>query len=192
MALLEVAKRKQFFKELGLGEYNATNIKKLQKKYMLRKSDWDGIYGQNTDNLLRHLYNVLKHANPKNFRPEEFVCECGGKYCTGYPNYMKAKQMEHLQTIRNHYNRPMIITCGLRCKKQNEIVKGIASSKHLNGKATDFYMRGVTDTLANRIKAIKYIKTLKNSAYCYGDGIDSNGGTERKEGMGNALHTDTK
>ena len=190
MALLELSKRKQFFKELGLGEYNAINIKKLQKTYLLRKTDWDGIYGQITDNLLRHLYNVKKHS--KNFAPEEFVCECGGKYCSGYPNYMKAKQMEHLQTIRSHYNRPMVITCGLRCKKQNEIVKGIASSKHLNGKATDFYMKGVTDTLANRIKAIKYIRTLKNFSYCYGDGINSNGDTDRYLDMGNALHTDTK
>ena len=191
MALLELSKRKSFFKKLGLGEYNATNIKKFQKKYMARKSDWDGIYGRDTDYLLRHVYNVKMHS--KNFTPEEFRCECGGRYCTGYPNYMKAKQMEHVQTIRTHYNRPMIVTCGLRCKRYNAELSGsVVNSKHLNGQATDFYMVGVTDTLANRKKAIKYIKTLKNHSYTYGNGITSLGGYISAPYMGNALHTDTK
>ena len=42
MALLTVEKRKEYFKALGLGEYNEENIKALQKRYMLRKSDADG------------------------------------------------------------------------------------------------------------------------------------------------------
>ena len=86
MALLTEATRIKYFEKLGLGEYNEANIKKLQKKY-LRKKDVDGIYGTNTDNLLRHVYNVKAYT--KNFEPEEFKCECGGRYCTGYPTYMK-------------------------------------------------------------------------------------------------------
>ena len=58
MALLAESTRKKYFKELGLGEYNKSNIKKLQKKYFSRQSDIDGIYGTDTDNLLRHVYNV--------------------------------------------------------------------------------------------------------------------------------------
>ena len=34
MALLTVAQRKQYFKELGLGAYNKENILKFQKKYI--------------------------------------------------------------------------------------------------------------------------------------------------------------
>lgn len=191
MALLTTAKRKQFFKELGLGEYNKDSIKKFQKKYMARKSDWDGIYGTDTDNLLRHVYNVKKHS--RNFSPEEFKCECGGRYCTGYPNYMKSKQMEHLQYIRSFYGKPMTVTCGLRCKGYNAELNGsIANSLHLTGKATDFYMFGVTDTLANRKKAIAVIKKLKNHHYTYGNGINSIGGNVYAPYMGNALHTDTQ
>ena len=189
MALLTVEQRKTRFKYLGLGEYNEANIRKFQKKY-LRSKDVDGIYGTNTDNALRHVYNVKKYT--KNFSPEEFKCECGGKYCTGYPSYMKKVELENLQTIRSHYGKPMVVTCGLRCKTYNSKLSGsIPNSKHLTGYATDFYMSGVTDTLANRKAAIKYIKTLPNHNYTYGNGINSNGYAVKASYMGNALHTDT-
>lgn len=189
MALLSVETRKAYFKKLGLGEYNAANIKKLQKKY-LRSKDVDGIYGIDTDRLLRHVYNVTTCT--KNFKPEEFKCECGGRYCTGYPSYMKQVELKNLQNIRTHYGKPMKVTCGLRCKTYNSRLSGsIPNSKHLYGYATDFYMAGVTDTLANRKAAIKYIKKLPNHNYTYGNGINSDGARIAAAYMGNALHTDT-
>lgn len=190
MALLSVNQRKEYFKALGLGEYNKANILKLQKQYFTRKSDCDGIYGVNTDNLLRHVYNVKTYT--KNFSPKEFICDCGRRYCTGYPTYMKDYQLKHLQTIRDHYGRPMTITSGMRCRTRNRRVGGITNSLHLYGQATDFYMRGVTDSLANRRKAIKYIKTLKRHNYTYGNRCNSCGGSPRAPYMGNALHTDTR
>lgn len=190
MALLSVEKRKSYFKYLGLGEYNEANIEKFQKKAFTRKSDIDGVYGTNTDRALRHFRNVKKYA--PNFKPEEFKCECGGKYCTGYPSWMKKVELENLQTIRNHYKKPMIVTCGLRCRPYNNSLAGsISNSKHLSGYATDFYMSGVTDTLANRKAAIRWIKTLPNHGYTYGNGYNSNGVAIRAAYMGNALHTDT-
>lgn len=190
MALLSVEKRKQYFKYLGLGEYNEANIKKFQKKAFTRKSDIDGVYGTNTDRALRHFRNVKKYA--PNFKPEEFKCECGGRYCTGYPSWMKKVELDNLQTIRNHYKKPMIVTCGLRCRPYNNSLAGsISNSKHLSGYATDFYMSGVTDTLANRKAAIRWIKTLPNHNYTYGNGYNSNGVAIRAAYMGNALHTDT-
>ena len=191
MALLTVAKRKEYFLYLGLGKYNKANILKMQKKYMLRKSDWDGSYGPNTDALLRHLRNVKKYA--PSFKPTEFRCGCKGKYCSGYPTRMKAKELKHIQTIRNHYDKPMIITSALRCKKYNDLLRGSSSdSRHMKGYAVDFYIAGVTDTLANRKRTIKYIKKLKNHHYTYGNGINSNGYAVYAPNMGNAMHTDTK
>lgn len=189
MALLTTEQRKKFFKALGLGEYNKTNIKKLQKKYM-RSKDVDGIYGTDTDKVLRHVYNVKTYT--KNFAPEEFKCECGGRYCTGYPSFMKPVELQNLQKIRDHYGKPMTVTCGLRCKTYNNKLRGsIGNSKHLTGYATDFYMKGVTDTLANRKKAIAWIKKLPNHNYTYGNGINSKGAKISAGYMGNALHTDT-
>jgi len=157
MALLTKEQRKIRFKYLGY-TYDNQGIKAFQKKY-LRAKDVDGKYGENTDKALRHVYNVKKYT--KDFSPEEFKCECGGKYCTGYPSYMKKVQLQNLQTIRTHYGKPMTVTCGLRCKTYNSKLRGsISNSKHLTGYATDFYMKGVTDTLANRKAAIKYIKKL--------------------------------
>lgn len=188
MALLSEKTRKSMFDSLGLGEYNKTNIKKLQKMY-LRPQDIDGVYGVNTDRLLRHIYNVRTCA--PDFKPTEFKCECGGRYCTGYPTYMKKVELRHIQKIRDHYKKPMTVTCGMRCKTYNSKLSGsVSNSLHLVGRAVDFYMPGVTDTLANRKKAVKYIKALPNHHYTYGNGINSNGYSVYAPYMGNALHTD--
>lgn len=197
MALLSEKQRKQYFSDLGLGEYNANNILKVQKKYLLRKSDWDGIYGTNTDNLIRHLKAVKD--NCKNFAPEEFKCGCNGKYCSGYPTYMKPIELANIQSIRTHYGKPMTVTCGVRCSRYNTLVGGITNSEHLKGLAVDYYIAGVTDTLANRKNSVKWIKTLPNHHYTYGNGIyveTVNGktytGSKSASGMGNALHTDSR
>lgn len=190
MALLTSAKRKEYFNYLGLGAYNKANILKFQKKYFTRAKDHDGLYGPNTDNLLRHVYNVKKYAG-KNFKPEEFRCGCGRKYCTGYPTYMKPAELANLQTIRTHYGKPMQITSGLRCKGFNSRLKGSSTnSKHLTGQAADFYMAGVTDTLARRKSAIAYIKKLPNHNWTYGNGWCSKGYSVSAPNMGNAIHTD--
>ena len=191
MALLSVEKRREFFAYLKLGTYNKENIRKFQAKYFVRKKDIDGIYGPNTDILLRHVYNVTRYT--KNFNPTEFRCECGGKYCSGYPSWMKKIELEHIQAIRDYYKKPMVITCGLRCKGLNRELNGsIQNSLHLTGYAVDFYMLGVSDTLAKRKKSIKKIRTLKNHHYTYGNGINSYGVAISAPYMGNALHTDTQ
>ena len=187
MALLSENTRKKYFKSLGLGEYCTANIKKLQKKYM-RPADVDGIYGINTDRVLRHVYNC---SLVKNFEPEEFRCPCGK--CTGYPDRMKQVELEHIQTIRDHYGKPMIITSGLRCKYENSRVGGVPNSAHLTGYAVDFYMQGVTDSVPNRNKAMSYIKSLPYHKFTYGACmVDSDGAYRSATGMGNAMHTETK
>ncbi len=191
MALLTVEQRERRLKFLGYGEYNEANIKKFQKKaFPTMPTQWDGKWGINTDRAARHFYNVKKYT--KNFEPEEFKCECGGRYCTGYPSYMKKVELQNLQKIRDHYGRPMVVTCGLRCRGYNNSLAGsIPNSKHLTGYACDFYMRGVTDTLANRKQSIKWIKKLPNHNYTYGNGINSYGYRIAAGYMGNAMHTDT-
>lgn len=190
MALLSVEHRKAVFKYLGLGEYNEQNIKAFQKKYLLRKSDVDGIYGSDTDNALRTVYYTKRYC--KDFRPEEFRCECHGKYCCGYPNFMKPSELIHIQAIRDHYGKPITVTCGLRCRTWNSHLGGsIQNSLHMQGQAIDFYQEGVTDNLANRKRSIKWIKKQPSHHYTYGNGINSYGNYVNAPYMGNALHTDT-
>jgi len=190
MALLTISKRKEYFKFLGLGAYNKANIEKLQRKYFTRKSDIDGIYGANTDILLRHVYNVKKVC--KDFTPEEFKCECGGKYCTGYPVQMKAVELYVLQAIRDKYKKPITITSGLRCKRYNNSLPGsIPSSKHTTGYAVDIYVPGATDTLARRKSLISVLKTLPNFDYAYCNGYNSYGEKISASNMDNAIHFQT-
>lgn len=189
--LLTKKKRREYFKYLGLGEYNKENILKLQKKYFTDKYEWDGKYGARTDSLLRHVYNVKKHC--KNFEPEEFRCGCGDRYCDGYPTHMRARELKHIQAIRDHYNVPVQITSGLRCRTFNAQLSGSSkTSRHMIGKAVDFYVKGVTDSLAKRKQAIAYIRTLPNHNWTYGDGWCSANYEVKAPNMGNALHTDVR
>lgn len=189
MALLTLDERKAIFKELGL-EYNEATLLAMQKKYMLRKKDYDGKYGQDSDNMLRTVWNTLRLT--KNFDPKEFRCDCGGRFCCGFPSYMKANELMHIQTIRSHYNKPITVTQGLRCTGRNKELRGsVVNSGHLKGRAIDFYQKGVTDTLANRKVSIKWIKKQPNHKYTYGNGIDSSGYKYIAPYMGNCLHTET-
>lgn len=189
MALLSKADREKRFKYLGYDGYNKDNILKFQKKaFPNNKEQQDGKYGINTDRALRHFYNVKKCA--PSFAPTEFRCNCG--HCTGYPSYMKQVELKHLQKIRDHYGKPMTITSGLRCEYENTRSGGVKNSGHLRGYASDIYMKGVTDTVANRQKALKYFKSLPNHEFSYGAHMkDSNGLYRTADGMGNAMHTET-
>lgn len=188
MALLSVSERKRQMKELGY-EYTKEGIRKLQKRYFTRRKDIDGKYGKYTDILVRHCYNVQMYA--PHFKPQEFKCGCDGQYCTGYPTYMKKEMLVLLEAIRIHYGKPIIVTCGLRCKTYNAKLNGsVQQSEHLKGKAVDFYQKGVTDTLAHRKKSVIWIKKQKNRGYIYGNGINSYGNKVNAPYMGNALHVD--
>lgn len=186
MGLLSKTNQEKYLKALGFND-----ILSFQKKAFTKKSEMDGIYGTNTDNALRTWYNVYKYTT--NFEPKEFMCDCGGKYCSGYPTYMKKEVLQNIQTIRSHWGKPVTVTCGMRCKTYNARLNGsISTSLHLSGYAIDFYQKGVTDSLANRKTSIKWIKKLPNHNYTYGNGINSQGSKVNAPNMGNALHTDCK
>lgn len=49
-----------------------------------------------------------------------------------------------LDPIRERFATPVIITSGYRCKRLNDLVKGVKDSQHREGKAADFYFAGFT------------------------------------------------
>lgn len=190
MALLSKERRERRFQYLGFGEYNEKSIKKFQKTAFPHDEDeWDGVYGKHTDNALRTIYNV-KRFGQGYFEPEEFTCKCG--HCCGYPTYMKKVQIQHLVRIRKHYGKPMHVTSGMRCEYENTQQGGVSNSGHLRGYATDFYMQGVTETVKQRTKALKWIKKQPNHQFTYGAYMyDSDGNYRVAKSMGNAMHTET-
>lgn len=171
-----------------LAELGYASVQDFQKAVMYPQYV-DGKYGQQTENALISAINVKR--NTKNFSVKEFRCECGGRYCCGYPSTLKVEMLKNIQAIRDHWGRPITVTCGLRDKTYNSKLGGsIQNSLHLSGQAVDFYQSGVTDTLANRKQSIKWIKTLPAHHYTYGNGINSYGNGVSAPYMGNALHTD--
>ena len=188
--MLTVATRKKYFKQLGLGEYNKSNILKFQKMAFSNTHEHDAIYGKKTDIALTHWHHVRTYT--KNFEPPEFKCPCGR--CSGYPTYMRANELKHIQTIRTHYGKPMTITSGLRCEYENNRLSGSSKeSGHLKGKAVDFFIKGVTDSVPNRNKALKYIKGLKHHKFTYGAYmVDSDGTYRQAASMENAMHTEVR
>jgi hypothetical protein len=98
----------------------------------------------------------------KYLKKEEFKCECGGRYCSGYPAQLSKALVHILDTVRSRYGKPITITSGLRCVKQNAIDGGIVNSKHLYGKAADFWFSGMDKTAV-----IAYMRTLPGYSYAY-------------------------
>lgn len=189
--LLTVKQRQTRLKALGYytGKVDGKNgpltkkaVKAIQDDYFVRKSDRDGIYGNNTDILLRNAYAVKLHC--ENFELSEFKCECGGKYCTGYPVRLNEQLLKNIQSIRKKYG-PTTITSGMRCKPyNNSLVGSSTTSRHMKGKAIDF-VNSSTNDYSNRVRVMSYIRKLPKHNYTYcNDGSIPN--------MGNAIHFDVK
>jgi hypothetical protein len=110
-------------------------------------------------------YKPLTEDNVKdfpNFSYSEFACHCGGKYCNGFPVAFSYDLARNLQTIRDHFGKPLHITSPVRDTRWNSEVGGTKNSPHTKGWACDFYINGVSyNELAS------YVKTLPYFHYCY-------------------------
>ena len=190
--LLNLQTRQIYLKELGFyngaidgieGAKTKAAYKALQDKYFARSSDCDGIYGNNTDTLLRNAYYVKVYA--PNFKLKEFKCKCGGKYCTGYPKVLSINLLKAVQAIRAKYG-VTTITSGMRCAKWNSKQRGSsANSYHLRGKAVDF-KNSKTATLSGRREVMAYFKKQAGAGYTY---CNENGSAPY---MGTAIHIQVK
>ncbi len=98
----------------------------------------------------------------KNFEFKELKCKCGGKYCNGYPVGFSYELLSQLQDVRNYFGKPVIITSAVRCAQHNANVGGVKNSKHTQGRAVDFYVKGVSYA---KLKA--YVNKLPYKNYQY-------------------------
>lgn len=199
--LLTKKKRQTYLKELGYYKGKVDGIEgaqtkaaylRLQKDYFEREKDIDGLYGKNTDILLKNAYKVHKYC--KNFKLSEFRCGCinkGHNYCTGYPVELNTHLLKYLQEIRNN-NGAVTITSGLRCQRYNNKLSGSSStSKHMSGKAIDFNNKKVCASLSKRKAFIDSIikKLYVKYAYCNGYARTKTKKTYPKaSNMGSSIH----
>ena len=77
----------------------------------------------------------------KNFSITEFHCK--GTNCGCKETLHDPQLSAYLQQIRDHFGKPVFITSGYRCAKQNAAVGGTAASRHMKGQAADFYIPDV-------------------------------------------------
>ena len=77
------------------------------------------------------------------FTREEFRCQCGGRYCDGFPAEPEEKLVRALDAIRRRLGVPVQIVdaggSGVRCRVHNANVGGVANSEHLYGRAADLH-----------------------------------------------------
>ena len=153
---------------VGTNTINA--IKAVQRRYGLVV---DGIAGTAT---FRALNNNIGNGSSAHFAQYEFRCPCGN--CNGYPGGVtNAKLLTILEGLRSYYGKPVTITSGQRCASYNSRVGGISNSAHKTGKAADFYIPGICDSVAGRRQVISKAYAL-GAAYSYAN----------TKGMGNAVH----
>lgn len=77
------------------------------------------------------------------FDREEFRCQCGGRYCNGFPEEPEEELVRTCDEIRRRLGVPVSIVdsggSGVRCSQHNANVGGVANSNHLYGKAADLH-----------------------------------------------------
>ena len=122
----------------------------------------DGIFGTQTEKaiLLAVSSGMPGKETTENFwdgihyfKRAEFKCKCGK--CGGFPVETDAELVKLLETIRAHFNAPVVITSGIRCKAHNANVGGASASQHLYGTAADIVVKGVAPA-----KVVAYAETL--------------------------------
>ena len=134
------------------GSKSTAAAKAFQKDFDMTP---DGVVGQETEKALKHAvaYGMpVKKAESdtggfwdgvKHFKRAEFKCKCG-KYCDGFPVEPSEKLVELLEKIREHFNAPVTVSSGVRCKTHNSNVGGASASQHLKGTAADIKVQGKT------------------------------------------------
>ena len=127
----------------------------------------DGIAGTQTRNAMANVGEIT-WDDIKYFGKNEMTCKCGCGL-----NNTDLRLMQIADGIREHFGSPAIITSGCRCAKHNAEVGGVQGSRHVLGKAMDFYIQGVpTQELLN------YCQQLVNEGqlrYTYTNNANMNG-----------------
>lgn len=68
----------------------------------------------------------------KHFTRSEFECRCGCGFAT-----VDVMLIGLLESVREHFGRPVRINSGCRCPEYNDMINGTARSKHKEGMAAD-------------------------------------------------------
>ena len=85
------------------------------------------------------------------FHRHEFECHCGCGF-----DVVDAALLAILEDVRVHFNKPVVITSGARCKKRNKDQGGAKDSQHLLGKAADIIVKETAPSIITEYLEWKY------------------------------------
>lgn len=109
----------------------------------------------------------------EHFNREEFRCQCGGKYCNGYPAEPDERMVRIANQLRKNLGVPITVVSGLRCKTWNAIQGGVSNSQHMYGEAADIYASGVSQARVeaelDKIGGVRYHYPIKGSSNVHFD-----------------------
>lgn len=103
----------------------------------------------------------------KNFNRSEFACKCGCGFDSVDPELVYVAQ-----DLRDHFNSPVTINSGCRCKKHNKKVGGSKGSKHLEGIAADIVVEGIPPIVVYSYLQAEYVGKYGLGKYPYWVHID--------------------
>lgn len=158
------------------GPQSAQATAELQRKLDIPD---DGIWGAQTDAAVReHIYSGADLPeepektgtfwdNIRYWTREEWRCQCGGKYCNGFPAEPDQTLVELVDDVRAELGVPCHRSSGIRCTLHNANEGGVWNSKHLGGKALDFMAEGRS---AQEVLAVVLNDTRTNYAYIIDNG----------------------
>lgn len=107
---------------------------------------------------------------------EEFRCRCGEyhtPYCNGFPVEPDETLVELVDDLRHTLGAPGHRSSGIRCRQHNTDSGGVSNSRHMEGKALDFRIEGVSAEqvcqLAKRDPRTSYTYVIGNGPYVHVD-----------------------
>lgn len=112
------------------------------------------------------------------FSRAEFACKCGCGFGTR-PGDVKPALVDLLEVIRAHFNAPISVVSGCRCKKHNHRVGGAPLSQHCLGIAADIKVQGVPPKAVADFLAERYPRALGIGRYATWTHVDTRLGRAR-------------
>ena len=110
------------------------------------------------------------------FSRSEFACKCGCGFDT-----VDAELVEVLTLVREHFGVPVTVNSGCRCPQYNAsgAVGGTPRSKHLEGRAADIVVRGVSPVIVHDYLNAKFPNQYGLGSYESFTHIDTRTGKAR-------------
>lgn len=161
------------------GKWGAKSIAATKEFQDDNGLDVDGVFGEKTeevivtavfhgkfaDSVSAKVDDVVANSGDwwgdiKYFNRSEYRCKCGK--CGGFPVEPNKTLVKAADKVRIHFDVPVTLSSGVRCKTHNANVGGVSGSRHLSGKAMDFCVSG-----KNAATTLAYVQTLPEIRYAY-------------------------